>query len=85
MNTHNACFYEEIRKIYTGYPPLSRPVISVICHLHISTSLELRFQPNVLFYLFFPDRTQFAFYEHSETLFLLTWPVLYLDCNIFIC
>ena len=26
MSTHNICFREEIRKIFTGYPPLSRPM-----------------------------------------------------------
>ena len=26
MNTHNICFHGEIRKIFTGYPPLSRPM-----------------------------------------------------------
>ena len=27
MSTHNICFRGEIRKIFTGYPPLSRPMI----------------------------------------------------------
>ena len=27
MSTHNLCFREEIRKIFTGYPPLSRPML----------------------------------------------------------
>ena len=26
MSTHNICFCGEIRKIFTGYPPLSRPM-----------------------------------------------------------
>ena len=26
MSTHNICFRGEIRKIFTGYPPLSRPM-----------------------------------------------------------
>ena len=26
MSTHNICFPGEIRKIFTGYPPLSRPM-----------------------------------------------------------
>ena len=26
MSTHNICFRGEIRKIVTGYPPLSRPM-----------------------------------------------------------
>ena len=26
MSTHNICFCAEIRKIFTGYPPLSRSV-----------------------------------------------------------
>ena len=26
MSTHNICFRREIRKIFTGYPPLSRPM-----------------------------------------------------------
>ena len=26
MSTHNICFLGEIRKIFTGYPPLSRPM-----------------------------------------------------------
>ena len=25
MSTHNICFRGEIRKIFTGYPPLSKP------------------------------------------------------------
>ena len=28
MSTHNICFCAEIRKIFTGHPPLSRPMIS---------------------------------------------------------
>ena len=28
MSAHNICFHGEIRKIFTGYPPLSRPMIS---------------------------------------------------------
>ena len=27
MSTHNICFCGEIRKIFTGYPPLSRPML----------------------------------------------------------
>ena len=27
MSTHNICFRGEIRKIFTGYPPLSRPML----------------------------------------------------------
>ena len=27
MSTHNICFHQEIRKLYTWYPLLSRPVI----------------------------------------------------------
>ena len=26
MSTHNICFHAEIRKIFTGYPPISRPM-----------------------------------------------------------
>ena len=26
MSTHNICFHGEIRKIFIGYPPLSRPM-----------------------------------------------------------
>ena len=26
MSTHNMCFPGEIRKIFSGYPPLSRPM-----------------------------------------------------------
>ena len=26
MSTHNICFQREIRKIFNGYPPLSRPM-----------------------------------------------------------
>ena len=26
MSTHNVCFRGEIRKIFTGYPSLSRPM-----------------------------------------------------------
>ena len=29
MSTHNICFHGEIRKIITGYPLLSRPMIKV--------------------------------------------------------
>ena len=28
MSTHNICFCGEIRKIFTGYPPLSRPMFN---------------------------------------------------------
>ena len=35
MSTYNICFCGEIRKIFTGYPPLSRPMVapclSLIC------------------------------------------------------
>ena len=27
MSNHNICFRGEIRKIFTGYPPLSRPIV----------------------------------------------------------
>ena len=30
MSTHNICFRGEIRKIFTGYPPLSRPMWVII-------------------------------------------------------
>ena len=30
MSTHNICFRGEIRKIFTGYPPLSRPMLIII-------------------------------------------------------
>ena len=30
MSTHNICFRGEIRKIVTGYPPLSRPMKRMI-------------------------------------------------------
>ena len=33
MSTHNICFHGEIRKIFTGYPPLPRPMI-ILCCLH---------------------------------------------------
>ena len=33
MSTHNICFHGEIRRIFTGYPPLSRPV-----HMHVEKS-----------------------------------------------
>ena len=26
MSTHNICFHGEIRKIFTGYPPLTKPM-----------------------------------------------------------
>ena len=29
MSTHNICFRGEIRKIFTGYLPLSRPMLIV--------------------------------------------------------
>ena len=29
MSTHNICFCGEIGKIFTGYPPLSRPMITL--------------------------------------------------------
>ena len=34
MSTHNICFHGEIRKIFTGYPPLSRPVFHLLAHFH---------------------------------------------------
>ena len=27
MSTHNICFHGEIRKLFTGYPPLSKPML----------------------------------------------------------
>ena len=39
MSTHNICFRGEIRKIFTGYPPLTRPmVIVVLDHQHACPS-----------------------------------------------
>ena len=35
MCTHNICFCGGIRKIFTGYPPLSRPMISLLMSTHI--------------------------------------------------
>ena len=29
MSTHNICFHGEIRKIFTGYPPISIPMFTV--------------------------------------------------------
>ena len=40
MSTHNICFLGEIRKIFTGYPPLSR-------HMH---SFKLKKDPNLELY-----------------------------------
>ena len=36
MSTHNICFRGEIRKIYTGYPPLSRPMVDARRKLKLS-------------------------------------------------
>ena len=36
MSTHNICFRGEIRKIFTGYPPLSRPMYGV-CFITFSS------------------------------------------------
>ena len=46
MSTHNICFHGEIRKIFTGYPPLSRPMsLNVIAfgmlHLYWQTIFEI--------------------------------------------
>ena len=30
MSTHNICFHGEIRKIFTGYPPLSRLMMATL-------------------------------------------------------
>ena len=32
MSTHNICFCGEIRKIFTGYPLLSRPMNIIFLH-----------------------------------------------------
>ena len=32
MSTHNICFRGEIRKIFTGYPPLSRSMKVIVKH-----------------------------------------------------
>ena len=48
MSTHNICFHGEIRKIFTGYPPLSRPMN---CVLLLSFQILVRShfaQPKVL-------------------------------------
>ena len=38
MSTHNICFRGEIRKIFTGYPPLSRPMVCGLLTLPIACS-----------------------------------------------
>ena len=40
MNTHNIRFRGEIRKIFTGYPPLTRSMMSVWCFIAHSLSLS---------------------------------------------
>ena len=37
MRNHNICFCGEIRKIFTGYPPLSRPMLNM---LNIDISIQ---------------------------------------------
>ena len=33
MSTHNICFRGEIRKIFTGYPPLSGPMVFLLAFI----------------------------------------------------
>ena len=40
MSTHNICFRGEIRKIFTGYPPLSIPMI-YYCTVNQFHSLQI--------------------------------------------
>ena len=49
MSTHNISFHGEIRKIFTGYPPLTRPIIYirykklyVLCWPHITDFISSR-------------------------------------------
>ena len=47
MSTHNICFCREIRKIFTCYPLLSRPMLADVqayfslCWVHLSTGMFL--------------------------------------------
>ena len=45
MSTHNICFRREIRKIFTGYPPLSRPMPLHILLLETDKINALIFYP----------------------------------------
>ena len=40
MSTHNICFRGEIRKIFTGYPPLARPMRSSVLVLLSSRNIH---------------------------------------------
>ena len=35
MSTHNICFHGEIRKIFTWYPPISRPMFEHQCQQYL--------------------------------------------------
>ena len=41
MSTHNICFRGEIRKIFTGYPPLSRPMLWPVLFINIFYNVNL--------------------------------------------
>ena len=43
MSTHNICFRAEIRKIFTRYPPLSRPICMYENKIILQAFLLLRF------------------------------------------
>ena len=40
MSTHNICFRAEIRKIFTRYPPLSRPVEGDLIQVSLSNHCQ---------------------------------------------
>ena len=53
MSIHNICFHEEIRKIFTGYPPLSRTM--EVPPRQPAIVLYRRINPDKIFFLFLHD------------------------------
>ena len=63
MSTHNICFHGEIRKIFTGYLPLSRPVQGLMSHV----GCYLR---NILYGMCIEERLRSAFADAQSDLSL---------------
>ena len=55
MSNHNICFCGEIRKIFTGYPPLSRPMHKYI-HVVMTNGFALNHDKSLQIYFFWVKR-----------------------------
>ena len=66
MSTHNICFCGEIRKMFTGYPLLSRPMSRVLILLEAEFS-------SCLYDALLNDLSLSPFHHHSIRPWWLSW------------